>query len=81
MCPTSSRRSCNWNSTHIQYFLHVLLFRAEKIYKMLRLPPEERKNGGMDLICLRVLRHPASWRPEPLGWLVVQTLRIVLRKS
>ena len=66
---------------HIRYFLRMSFFQSEEIFHMLSTPPVQRKWGLWIFFCLRVLRHPQSWRPEPLGYLVLHTLKKIARVS
>jgi glycosyltransferase involved in cell wall biosynthesis len=62
--------------THIQYFLKVEAAQADRIHQMLKSAYDKRAWGLWLAFCIRVLRHPTCWRPEPFGWLVLQTYRL-----
>jgi glycosyltransferase involved in cell wall biosynthesis len=62
---------------HIQYFLKVDEFQAEEFFRMLQLPSEDKNLHIWFKFCRKVLSHSACWRPEPLGWLILHTVKIV----
>jgi glycosyltransferase involved in cell wall biosynthesis len=61
---------------HIQSFLKVDAAQADRFHQMLRSGFAKRSWGTWLAFCARVLRHPACWRPEPFGWLALQTYRL-----
>ena len=66
---------------HIRYFLKVGSPQDEAIFHMLTIPPVQRKWSVWFFFCRKVLSHPECWRPEPLGYLVLHTLKKVARVS
>jgi glycosyltransferase involved in cell wall biosynthesis len=65
---------------HALHFLAVSEAQAEAIYGNMHRPVADRDWGLWFFFCARSLRHPRCWRPEPLGWLVSQTLRLLAAK-
>jgi glycosyltransferase involved in cell wall biosynthesis len=66
---------------HISWFLKVDSAAAARLFAMFRCEPAGRDWAIWVSFCARVLRHPSCWRPEPLSWLLSQSLRIALKRG
>jgi cellulose synthase/poly-beta-1,6-N-acetylglucosamine synthase-like glycosyltransferase len=64
---------------HIHAFLGIKSPMAECVFENLRHPPAKRHWRLWLFFCWTALRRPSSWNAEPLGWMFLQTLKMLFR--